>query len=239
VNRPEEGAIRDHWRMLLVMLVISAVASLCSVAQEIPFELTADTVFISADQTYIEAEGSVAAQLEDMELSGDKLVLEQAEDNSWQFHASGSVQVSLEGELELAGESLAATIGLEPSGITIDALQAEQFHGQSTFENSDGELHTIYFEGKTGDVSFDETGKVSLITVEDVEVSTCDCCGVPLRSQPYALRANRLLLYPDQSLHVSGASPHSGFLSTCNHLRIHWRVRCSRLLDEARCAVGT
>ena len=70
--------------------------------------------------------------------------------------------------------------------------------------NSQDEEHVIYFEGESGTVTLDDEGEIALIEVHDVDLSTCDCCGVPLRSQPYTLHANRLLLYPDQLIAVFG-----------------------------------
>jgi len=202
-RRGEEVVIR--W-FLVSLLAILGLALCCApvAANEIPLELSADSVFISTDETLVEADGSVTAQLENLVLSSDMLRLEQQPPGQWQFVASGSVTLSVEGELDLSGDRLAAVIDVSDSGVSVGSFDTSRFGGSSTFENSADEPHTIYFQGDTGEVRFGERNEVARIEVSDAEVSTCNCCGVPLRSQPYTLHAERLLLFPDELIVAFG-----------------------------------
>ncbi|UCF09746.1 MAG: LPS-assembly protein LptD [Candidatus Bipolaricaulota bacterium] len=185
-------------------VVCAVLAPVVLAADEVPFRLQADELFVSSDQSTVQAQGSVVVELEGVTVSADRLDLHRDADVGWRFSAAGDVEVSIEGELSLAGDGLSAVLDADAESTFARSLEVETFGGESRFVNSVGEAHTIYFRGETGRVAFDEQGKATLIEVEDAEVTTCSCCGVPLRSQPYTLRARRLRLYPDRLIVVYG-----------------------------------
>ncbi|MGB2983582.1 MAG: hypothetical protein WBC63_06965, partial [Candidatus Bipolaricaulia bacterium] len=165
-------------------------------ADEIPLTLNADELFVSSDRTVVQARGAVSAEIEGLRLSADALDLQRGSDGQWQFEATGDVRLEFEEELTLTGDQLAAVLDVSEGGTFPRSLEAGNFQGESRFTNSLGEEHILYFRGESGQITFDEAGEVSLIEVHKAEVTTCDCCGLPFRSQPYTLRADRLQLYP-------------------------------------------
>ena len=173
-------------------------------ADEFPLVLNADELFISSDQSVVKAEGAVSAEFENIRISADALNMQRASDGQWVLEATGDVRLSIEDGLNLSGERLAAVIDANQDGTLPRSLEAGNFQGESRFTNSLGEEHILYFRGESGQITFDEAGEASLIEVHKAEVTTCDCCGVPFRSQPYTLRADRLQLYPDRLIVVFG-----------------------------------
>lgn len=190
--------------MLLLVFAGLGLLSHVAAADEFPLQLYADEVFISSDRTVVKAEGAVTAEFQDIRLSADALEVHQTSDEEWQFEASGDVRLSIEDGLKLSGDRLAAVVDANQGGTLPRSLEAANFQGESRFTNSLGEEHTFYFRGESGRITFDEAGEASLIEVHEAEVTTCDCCGLPFRSQPYTLRADRLQLYPDRLIVVFG-----------------------------------
>jgi len=187
-------------------LVLAALTTLSHIAfaEDMPLVLHADDLFISSDRTVIEAQGAVVAEFENVRLSADELGLRRESEGVWLIEASGDVHVALEGDLSLSGDRLTAAATAGDSGLLLATVEVAGFRGETLFTNSVEEEHTLYFRGETGQITFDEAGEASLIEVWDTEVTTCDCCELPFRSQPYTLHASRLKLYPDQLIAVFG-----------------------------------
>jgi len=204
VDRLASRDLLKRLRRFVPFLALLGLLAVAVEAQEIPLFLNADELFISSDRTDVHAEGDVEATFEDVSLLADTLHLHQAPDGQWVFEATGDVHLAIEGDLTLSGDRLAATLEVTDTGTKTRSLEAGSFRGESTFVNSAGEEHTLYFLGESGEVSFDEAGDPDLIEVRRGEITTCNCCGIPFRSQPYTLRASRLQLYPDRLLVVYG-----------------------------------
>ncbi len=204
VDRLASRDLLKRLRRFVPFLALLGLIALAAGANEIPLFLNAEELFISSDRTEARAEGDVEATFEDVTLSADALRLHQAPDGQWLFEATGDVRLAIEDGLTLAGDRLAAVIEVTETGTLTRSLEAGQFRGESEFVNSAGEDHTLYFRGESGRIEFDESGEASLIEVRRGEVTTCDCCGLPFRSQPYTLRAARLQLYPDRLLVAYG-----------------------------------
>jgi len=204
VDRLASRDLLKRLRRFVPFLALLGLVACAAGADEIPLFLNADELFISSDRTEARAEGHVEATFEDVSLSADALRLHQAPDGQWLFEATGDVRLAIEDGLTLAGDRLAAVIEVTETGTLTRSLEAGQFRGESEFVNSAGEDHTLYFRGETGRIEFDEAGEASLVEVRRGEVTTCNCCGVPFRSQPYTLHAARLQLYPDRLLVAYG-----------------------------------
>ncbi len=198
----------------LSLFALLGLLALAAGADEIPLYVNADELFISSDHTEVRANGAVEATFENVNLSADALHLHQAPDGQWLFEATGDVRLAIEDEISLSGDELAAVIEVTETGMLTRSLEAGQFSGESQFVNSAGEDHNLYFRGELGRITFDETGEASLIEVRRGEITTCDCCGLPFRSQPYTLRAARLQLYPDRLLVVYGLTARVAGVST-------------------------
>jgi len=206
--RVDRLAYRDFWSrwrgriswfsVLLFTLTLSAGA------QESPVDLTCDELSLSQDRSEIHAVGSVSATYEGARLHSDRLDLVRMEAGDWHLEASGSVRLDMGDDLQLVADGLIAHLARGETGILTRQVEAEAFSGQSLFVNSIGEEHEIYFRVDQGTVTFDDDGAVSLIDARRGEITTCNCCGVPLREQPYTLSARRVLLYPERLLVAIG-----------------------------------
>ena len=204
VDRLASRDLLKRLRQLFPILGLLGLLTLAGSADEIPLYIDADELFISSDRAEVRAEGTVEATFEDVSLSANVLRLHQAPDGQWLFEATGDVRLAIEDEISLSGDQLAAVIEVTETGTLTRSLEAGQFSGESQFTNSAGEEHTLYFRGEFVQITFDDTGEASLVEVRRGEVTTCDCCGLPFRAQPYTLRAARLQLYPDRLLVAYG-----------------------------------
>ena len=202
-SRDMWNRLRNRLPFLASLLLVALFISLPSVGQDVPLHLECDDLFISTDRTEIIAQGSVRAQLEDADLQADSLRLTQADDGQWHLEATGDVSLDY-GEFVLSGDRVAATISVSQDGTRTQSLEASGFRGQSDFTNSAGEEHTLYFLGESGQLIFDEAGELDFVEIRDGEATTCDCCGRPFQMQPYTLRADRLLFYPDRMIVAFG-----------------------------------
>lgn len=213
--RVDKLASRDMWNRLrsrlpfLTSLLCLVVFSLTSTGQDVPLHLECDDLFISTDRTEVIAQGSVRAKLDDADLQADSLYLKQDNDGQWRLEVAGSVSLDF-GEFDLTGDRVAADILISETGTRPQSLEATGFHGQSDFTNSSGEEQTLYFQGESGQLVFDESGGLNLVEIRNGEVTTCNCCDRPFQSQPYTLRANRLLFYPDQLIVAFGLAGRIG-----------------------------
>jgi len=207
--RVDKLASRDMWNRLrnrlpfLASLLCLAVFSLTSTGQDAPLHLESDDIFISTDRTEVIAQGAVHAKLDDGDLQADSLYLKQDTDGQWRLEASGNVSLDY-GEFDLTGDRITADMLISETGVRAQSLEAIGFHGQSDFTNSSDEEQTLYFQGTSGQLVFDETGALDFVEIRDGEVTTCNCCDRPFQSQPYTLRAKRLLFYPDRMIVAFG-----------------------------------
>ena len=212
-------ASRDLWSRLrnrlpfLTSVLLIGLFSLSGMGQDVPLHLECDDLFISADRSEVIAQGSVHAKLEDAELQADSLYLQQDDDGRWHLEATGEVLLDF-GEFNLAGDTISAELFVSEAGARMQSLESYGFRGQSEFENSSGEVHTLYFQGESGRITFDDTGELDFIEMRNGELTTCSCCDRPFRSQPYTLRANRLLFYPDRMIVVFGLTGRIAGVST-------------------------
>ena len=215
VDRLASRDLLRRLRRLVPFLSLLALSiTMIAVGEEIPLAIDADELFISSDRTEVLAEGAVEAAFEDATLSADALHLHQAPDGQWLLEATGDVRLAIEDGIVLGGDRLSAAVDLTDDGIRTRFLEAGSFHGESAFENSLGEEHTLYFRGESGRITFDEAGEADLIEIDRGEMTTCNCCDVPFRSQPYTLRASRMQLYPDRLLVVYGLTARVGGVSS-------------------------
>jgi len=214
VDRLASRDLLKRLRRFIPFLALLGLLVLAGSADEIPLYLNADELFISSDRTEVRAEGAVDATFENVNLSADALHLHQAPDGQWLFEATGDVRLAIEEEISLSGDRLAAVIEVTEAGTLTRSLEAGQFSGENQFVNSAGEDHTLYFRGEFGQITFDDAGEASLIEIQQGELTTCDCCGLPFRAQPYTLRAARMQLYPDRLLVVYGLTVRVAGVST-------------------------
>ena len=204
--RVDRLASRDVWnriRRFIPFVVILLAVGLGTRAGDIPLELTCEELSVSEDRTSVHASGGVHATMEGMSLRADELQLEQQEPNAWRIEASGHVELKTGESAEVNGERIAAVIDTRRV-FGLSQAEAEGFSGRSVFVNSDGEEHTLYFDGERATIDFTEDGEIERIDAETARITTCDCCGVALGGQPYSMQAKRLILYPDRLLVAYG-----------------------------------
>jgi len=204
VDRLASRDLLARLRRLMPFLALLLTSVLPLRAKSVPIELQAEHLFLSSDRTEVHAQGAVHAAFEEVALSSDSLHLLQEPDGSWRFVGEGAVTLALRDEISLSGDRVTARIDATPDGLRIRQLEAESFRGWSRFVNSAGESHTLHFLGDSARVDFDDAGEPSRIDIEHGEATTCNCCGLPLSSQPYTLRATRLQIHPDRLLVAFG-----------------------------------
>jgi len=207
-------ASRDIWSKIrsripflsLVVFFVCAGAFSCLAKGDLPIVITCDRLTVSDDQCRYLAEGAVSLAFEDASLSADAVILEQADDGDWILDADGSVSLLYGDDVRIAGDTLRALLAVDESGTSVvpSEVAASGFAGQFAFTNSEGESHTLYFQGSSGVFSFSDTGETERIEVLDALITTCNCCGVSLVGQPYSLQTTRVVLYPDQLLTAFG-----------------------------------
>lgn len=201
-------ASRDMWNRLrnrlpfLTSLLLVWLIGLSTAGSDVSLHLECDDLFISADRSEIIAQGAVTAKLEDGALQADFLHLQRDDDDGWHLKATGHVSLNF-GDFSLTGDTVTAEMLVSEDGMSIQALESYQFHGQSGFVNSAGEEHTLYFQGESGRITFDND-EVDFIEIRNGDLTTCSHCGLPFLSRPYTLRAGRLLFYPDRMIVAYG-----------------------------------
>jgi len=217
--RVDRLASRDTWNRLrsrlpfLTSMMLLGLVSFSGLGQEVPLHLTCDDLFISDDYSEVIAQGSVQAELDDAGLQADSLYLKQDENGQWHLDATGDVTLDF-GEFNLQGDRISADVSVAEGSMRTTSLEAFGFAGQSEFENSAGTNHTLYFHGESGLIAFSESGELELIEIRKGELTTCNCCDLPFQSQPYTLRANRLLFYPDRMIVAFGLTGRIAGVST-------------------------
>lgn len=213
--RVDRLASRDTWSRLRSRLPFLTVLVCClfgfkGFSQDIPLHLECEDLFISADQTSIVAQGEVRAELDDVVLQADSLQLDQiGDDGQWHLKAIGHVALET-ADFALTGDRVDAEILVSADETRTLSLETFGFGGQSTFTNSSGESQTLYFHGDSGRIEFDSTGDLEYVEIRQGEVTTCNCCDRPFQSQPYTIRANRMLFYPDRMVVAFGLTGRIG-----------------------------
>ncbi|MDD5263323.1 MAG: LptF/LptG family permease [Candidatus Bipolaricaulis sp.] len=170
----------------------------------VPVHLECDELFLANDGSTLHAVGSVRATFQDSQLDADELLVERVQSSSWRLSASGSVVLSVPGTTELQGDSMVVEVDDQSGDVRPRSAEANGLRGEVLFANSEGKVQELFFRARRGEVAFDDQGEVSLLTAEQAEVTTCNCCGLGLERQPYSLKADRLRLYPDRLLVAYG-----------------------------------
>jgi lipopolysaccharide export system permease protein len=206
--RVDRLASHDVWSRLRVRLpFLSLVVLLFSfpgMGQQVPIHLESDQLFVADDHSRVEAKGSVTATLDSAHLAADDLVLEKVQSASWRVTASGHVSLDSEDGMDLDGDSLTAEVTVDSTGVVTRSATATDFSGRSPFTNSAGEVYDIFFQASEGVITYDEEGEIQLLEARNCEITTCSCCAPSLTEQPYSLKAQRLLLYPDKLIVAFG-----------------------------------
>jgi len=173
-------------------------------AQDLPLQLTADEVFLSADRTTLRAQGTVRTSFGDTRLEAEILELRQQDDDTWAAQAEGDVSLDVASDLILAADAITATLQTGQGPLVIRTAEAKALSGRSRFVNSVGEDEDLYFQVDSGVVTFDENGEVLRLEANGGEFTTCNCCDLTFPSQPYTVRARRLLLFPGELIVAFG-----------------------------------
>jgi LPS export ABC transporter permease LptG len=203
--RVDRLASRDVWSrvrrrlpfLVLPLLALVPLAPLSLGAEAVPVHMDCDELFLSEDGTLMRASGSASATFEGIAIRADLLVLEQVQSSSWRLSATGHVGLDVGEEFSVLSETLVAEVDTQTGAVLAHTAQATSLAGSTRFANSDGESVEIFFRAERGELRFEE-GRVSLLEAFGSELTTCNCCSADLRGQPYSLRAERLLLYPDR-----------------------------------------
>jgi len=163
-----------------------------------PLDIRCDALTISSDRRHVVAQGNVRLAYGKTLLSADTAIVDEQADNEWHLQATGNVELTVEEDFALSGERIDAFLSLADQSLSTQQATANAFSGRSSFVNSNGETHTLLYRGDEGTITYNEDGSLSLIEITDATLTTCDCCGGVLRSQPYSIETGRLILYPDQ-----------------------------------------
>ncbi len=214
--RVDRLASRDVWsrlrtRLPLVVLSVLVVVSLASVSLHaaIPVHINCDQLFVSEDDTQLRASGNVSATFADTSIRADALVLEEVQSGSWRMSASGHVALATGEGLDVESDTLVAEMATETDNVRPQSAEATALAGSTRFRNSAGDETELYFRADRGRLEF-ESGRLTLLEAYGSELTTCHCCDVGIQQQPYSLRANRLLLYPDRLLVAYGITGSAG-----------------------------
>ena len=219
--RVDRLAYRDLWTRWRgrfswfgLLLVVLFVPSLSIFGQGTPLDLVCDELHVSEDRSEIRAIGSVSATFAEATLRSDRLELHREDAGDWRLAASGAVRLETGDEVELDADHLVATLSESGDRIMTRRVEAESFSGRSRFINSVGETHELFFRVEQGIVTFDDAGEIDKIEAQRGELTTCNCCDVSIRRQPYSLSARRVLLYPERLLVVFGLTARVAGLAT-------------------------
>ena len=202
--RVDRLASRDVWSrvrtrlpFLIVPLLALVVLAPAARSATVPVHIDCDELYVSEDGTQLRATGTVDATFEDSSIRADLLLLEQVQSASWRVSASGHVALEVGGSLAIESDTLLAEVDAKTGAVLARSAEATALAGSTRFKNSAGVETELFFRADRGRLTF-ESGHVALIEAYGSELTTCDCCSVGLAQQPYSLRAERLLLYPDR-----------------------------------------
>ncbi len=208
-TRDARGRWRSRLPLTLGLLAVLAIP-LVAAGSDIPVRLECEQLFLSDDGTTLHAQGKVSATLDDSHLDADDLLVERVQSGSWRLSASGLVTLVIPDQTELSGDSVVLEVSERAGRITPARAEARGLHGRMTFRNSEGVEQELFFRAGQGDVVFDDEGEIEVLTASQAEVTTCDCCGLPLDRQPYSLKASRLRVYSDRLLVAYGLTARVG-----------------------------
>ena len=217
--RVDRLASRDMWNRLrnrlpfLTAAVLLVLVGIPGGAQDVPLHLECEDLYVSSDRTQIRAQGTVRAELEDAVLHADELQLVRGSEGRWDLEAEGNVTLDF-GDFRLDGDRIVSSLTLTDGGLSPHSMSSSGFQGQTTFQNSSEEEHTLYFLGTSGEITFHDNGEIERIDIRDGELTTCYCCNRPIRTQPYALSARRLLVYPSDMIVAFGLTGRIGGVPT-------------------------
>lgn len=203
---------RDLWnriRHALPFLGMLVFVGVITMGQDVPVEIDCEELFISNDRQHIHAQGDVHMHYGETTLSAGDVTLDEMEGNLWTLRAAEQVSLVIGEDFSLTGEELSTQLALGDGALAAREATAVRFLGKSRFLNSKGEEHFLFYQGEEGRIQFDSTGEIAFVDVRNGEFSTCDCCGVPLGSQPYTVEMGRLLLYPDELVVAFGLTVRS------------------------------
>jgi len=204
VSRLGRLTTRDLWARIRHFVPFAAIVlaiAVASLAEEPPVAIDCDDLFVSSDETRVEARGSVRIAYGETTLQADEAILtSEGEDEAWRLSATGSVALSVGDSFRFSGDGLSASLALSEGNLIAREAEAVRFSGESTFVNSVGETHTLLYRGEQGTIRLDAAGDVTQIDVRGGELTTCACCDRGLREQPYTIQAGHAILYPDRLL---------------------------------------
>lgn len=220
--RVDRLASRDVWNRvrrripLAVLSLLAAFVLVAPSARGTPVHIDCEELYASDDGTVVRAAGDVRAMFADTAVRADSLALVQVQSSSWRLEAAGRVELRLvrddaaePGRLVVTCDTFQADVDAGAGAVLSRFAQATGLDGSTTFANSDGEETTLYFRAERGRLAF-EGGQVTRIEAFAGDLTTCACSGVDLTRQPYSLRADRLLLYPDKLFVAYGLTGRAG-----------------------------
>ncbi len=94
-------------------------------------------------------------------------------------------------------EAFAADVDAGTGALLASSAEATTLTGSTAFTNSEGNRAELFFRAERARLTF-EDGELALLEGYASELTTCHCCNVGVVGQPYSLRAEKLLLYPDR-----------------------------------------
>ncbi len=216
--RVDRLASRDVWSRIrakipfAILPLLALVVFAATARGAAPVHIECDELYVSDDATLLRARGDARATFDASALRADSLTLEQVQSDSWRLEAAGRVELAVDGKLTLVSESLVAEVDASSGAVLTRSAEAEGLDGSTSFTNSAGDETTLFFRARRGRLTF-EDGRVSRIEAFASDLTTCACTGVDLTRQPYSLRADRLLLYPDRLLVAYGLTGRAGGVS--------------------------
>lgn len=145
---------------------------------------------------------SASVEFTDGRLSAQRLVLQHTTGPHWTLNASSKVRLEQHGRNQVAtADALIVQLVASDEDDTwrVTSAQSNAFHGASDFTNSRGETHRIRFSGRNATMTFDESNEVDLIDGEGGNFTTC-FCSERIEDASYSVRAERLLIRPDEVL---------------------------------------
>jgi LPS export ABC transporter permease LptG len=216
--RVDRLASRDVWSRVrakipfAILSLLGVFALSATVGGAVPVHIDSDELYVSDDATLLRATGNAGATFSDTSIHADSLDLQQVQSASWRLEASGRVELAVGGKLFVHSDTFVAEVDASAGAVLTRSAEAAGLDGSTSFTNSAGEETTLYFRADRGRLTF-EDGRVTRIEVFGSELTTCACADVDLARQPYSLRADRLLLYPDRLLVAYGLTGRAGGVS--------------------------
>jgi len=187
-----------HVRRLLTFFTLILIFSWLGLAEEPWIAIECGAIDISEDRRQIHAHDGVLITYGKTRLSAEQVTLIRTDNENLQLCATTDVNLSIGEEYRLSGEELSALLVINGDTFITKSAKTNMFHGRSTFVNSAGERHVLLYQGKKGQIDFDSTGAVEMISITEGELTTCECGEGGIRGQPYSIETKRLNLYMDR-----------------------------------------